>query len=252
MKHNSQPMIGLHWHHWGSCFKYKRFGTHQEMFPEDEHSILFETSRPHRLFSEPTPTKEMYTWLYPQVYLLFIVSSYYPHHVKLQTISTVWVIFHSSFSFLSSSLLKVKTLARFKFRSVWLTGWSGFSLSPVVSSPSRLWRHFHGANHRETEHRLPGLPQRVPDADGLPLAVPLRLGAPDPHRLHGVPYGVRLRQGADRQRIRAQREHDQPGLAAQWGQYAGDWGHAGFPVVRTRGLALFQDGRVQPEERVPV
>ena len=32
--------------------------------PEDEQSILSETSRPQRLFSEPT----LLTWLYPQVY----------------------------------------------------------------------------------------------------------------------------------------------------------------------------------------
>ena len=37
--------------------------------PEDEQSILFETSRPQRLFSEPTDLSiEIYTWLYPQVY----------------------------------------------------------------------------------------------------------------------------------------------------------------------------------------
>ena len=47
-------------------------------FRTDEHSILFETSRPNRLFlAEPTLTLfEIYTWLYPQVYYLFIVSSY--------------------------------------------------------------------------------------------------------------------------------------------------------------------------------
>ncbi len=40
---------------------------------EDEQSILFETSRPNRLFSEPTlPRKRFYTWLYPQVYYLYL------------------------------------------------------------------------------------------------------------------------------------------------------------------------------------
>ena len=37
--------------------------------PEDEQSILFEKLRPQQLFSEPTLVpKEIYTWLYPQVY----------------------------------------------------------------------------------------------------------------------------------------------------------------------------------------
>ena len=43
---------------------------------EDEQSILFETSRPQRLFSEPT----LLTWLYPQVtnsyFLLWKILSY--------------------------------------------------------------------------------------------------------------------------------------------------------------------------------
>ena len=39
--------------------------------------VLFETSRPHRLVSSANiPTKDIYTWLVPQVYYLFIVSPY--------------------------------------------------------------------------------------------------------------------------------------------------------------------------------
>ncbi len=48
------------------------------LFPVDEMILflgMFETSRPHRLFSEPTlPQKRFYTWLYPQVYYLLATS----------------------------------------------------------------------------------------------------------------------------------------------------------------------------------
>ena len=52
---------------------------------EDKQSILFETSRPNRLFSEPTlPQKRTFTWLYrtfTNIYSLFLSFT----HAKLQT-----------------------------------------------------------------------------------------------------------------------------------------------------------------------
>ena len=49
--------------------------------PEDEQSILFETSRPNQFFSEPPHLK-----FTVHIYIIFIYSySYSPHHAKLQT-----------------------------------------------------------------------------------------------------------------------------------------------------------------------
>ena len=56
--------------------------------PEDEQSILFETSRPNRLFSEPPLLQKSLTHGCTRKFTIniYIYScSYSPHHAKLQT-----------------------------------------------------------------------------------------------------------------------------------------------------------------------
>ena len=47
--------------------------------------MLFETSRPQRLFSEPTHLPKRDLYMVVPASLLVIVTSYYPHDAKLQT-----------------------------------------------------------------------------------------------------------------------------------------------------------------------
>ena len=63
--------------------------TQKTHSPEDEQSILLETSRPNRLFSEPTLTLRDLHMVVP-ARLLCIYSFFFfsPHHAKLQTILT--------------------------------------------------------------------------------------------------------------------------------------------------------------------